>query len=310
MKVLMITGDKHVFEEGSDAYARFMLQQRMVDQLYAVYWGRRELWIPSAEGYTVVTTQDPFWRGLVGLISARRAKAKLNVQVHTDIELQGFIKRTIAHFVLRRADSIRVVSEHIKKQVEAMHVHARISVLPVFIDIEVVRAAHATLLREQYPQFKKLLLVASRLEPEKNVAAAIQVLPEILKKIPDAGLFIAGSGSQKEELQTLAENLGVSANVIFLGYRRDIYSLYKAVDLVLQPSWYEGFGASIVEALAAGTAVVSFDVGIAREAGAVITTAEGLADTATEALIQNAKGNLQLKTLSKEEWGNAWLQTL
>lgn len=310
MKILMLTGDKRVFEEGTDAHARFVLQQRKVEELRAVYWGRGALSIPSAQGFDVVTVQDPFWRGIAGLLAARRAKSKFNVQVHTDVDAQSFFKWMVSRFVLRRADSVRVVSEKIQRQVEAIGVHAHISILPVFIDIDAVRAAPVLPLREQYPQFKKLLLVASRLEPEKNVSMALHAMPEILKTVPDAGLLIAGSGTQKEELQALTKNLSIENRVIFVGFRKDIYSLYKGVDVVLQPSWYEGFGASIVEALAAGTPVISFDVGIAREAGASIATQEDFARKAAEVLMQNTKGQLHLSVLSKEAWGNAWLNTL
>jgi len=57
---------------------------------------------------------------------------------------------------------------------------------------------------------------------------------------------------------------------------------YKLADLVLVTSRYEGFGAVIVEALSAGKPVLSTDVGIAKEAGAIITSSEQYSKALTE----------------------------
>ena len=137
MKVLMITGDKKVATS-----ARFALQAAQVDKLAVVYWGRGALWpaMPQ-EHFDVVTVQDPFWRGLFAWRVARRMGAKFNVQVHTSVLTM------LGKFILRRADSIRVVSEKIKKQVEAIGVRTPITVLPIYVDISkfqnIVRQPHS-----------------------------------------------------------------------------------------------------------------------------------------------------------------------
>ena len=126
----MITGDKS-FGPG---HPRFELQKSAVEELAVIYWGRGALWpkIPKGQ-FDVVTVQDPFWRGLFAWVVARRLGVKLNVQVHTDLAVQSLLRRVLAQIVLRHADSVRVVSEKIKNQI---HVRARVSVLPIFIDIE------------------------------------------------------------------------------------------------------------------------------------------------------------------------------
>ena len=52
-------------------------------------------------------------------------------------------------------------------------------------------------------------------------------------------------------------------------------------DLVLAPSLYEGYGMVVVEALASGTPVISTDVGVAREAGAIIAEEDDFAKAIT-----------------------------
>ncbi|MDE1924832.1 MAG: glycosyltransferase, partial [Patescibacteria group bacterium] len=202
---------------------------------------------------------------------------------------------------LRKASCIRVVSERIKHSLEPLHLRATISVLPIYIDIERVRAATPAN-REEFSQFSKFVLVASRLEPEKNVAAALRAMKDILKEFPNGGLLIAGSGSQKPMLEQLSCELGIEKNVMFLGHRTNIFSLYKIADVVLNASWYEGYGASIVEALAAGVPVVSTDVGVAGEAGAVVAAEGELGDNLIEVLKSGERGHLELNLLSEDEY--------
>lgn len=143
MKVLVITGDRS-FKPG---HTRYDLQRSVVDDLAVVYWGRGSLLPKLPPGHCdVVTAQDPFWRGLFAFVVAKRLSAGLNVQIHADLEGQSLIKRLLAKWVLRRAHSIRAVSEKIKLQVERVGVRAPIAVLPVFVDIaqytSVVRRPH------------------------------------------------------------------------------------------------------------------------------------------------------------------------
>src|SRR3990167_8578451 len=105
MRVLMITGDRNFVSS-----ERFSLQESVVEKLEVVYWGRGSagwrMWPKIPAGmFDVVTSQDPFWRGLFAWRAARRMGAKLNIQVHTSV------LNILGKFILRRADSIRVVSQ-------------------------------------------------------------------------------------------------------------------------------------------------------------------------------------------------------
>src|SRR3989344_3726637 len=184
MKVLMITGDRRIFELGTEANARFKLQQSAVEELRAVFWGKGALIIPLFTNgkFDVVTSQDPFWRGLVAWFIARRLGARLNVQVHTDFEAETKskpIRKLLGQIVLRHADSVRVVADKLKTQIQKF-TKAPIAVLPVFTDLEKIRmASKADLTEYSELKNKRIILVASRLEPEKNVSAAIDVMQKI-----------------------------------------------------------------------------------------------------------------------------------
>jgi glycosyltransferase involved in cell wall biosynthesis len=308
MKVLMITGDKK-FGPGNE---RYELQKSAVEDLAVVYWGRGSLWLTLPAGdFDVVTAQDPFWRGLFGWWAAKQLHAKFNVQVHTDLAAYSGIKHILPKIVLRHADSIRVVSNKIKSQVEKIGVTAKISVLPVYINPDEVLAASPSALRQEYPQFKKIVLVSSRLEPEKNVVAAIEAQFWVIHdELFPSGLFIAGEGSQRKMLEAKTKELGIDNKVIFLGHRKDMFSLYKSADVLVVPSLYEGYGASIVEALATGVPVVSADVGIAKEAGAIVVERKDFVNTIVSVLDKGVRGHLQLPVLNRTEWIQTWIQTL
>jgi len=76
---------------------------------------------------------------------------------------------------------------------------------------------------------------------------------------PDARLMFVGDGTGREELLSLARDLGVVDRVIFAGFHPDPTPFYKTAGLFVLSSNYEGFGNVIVEAMACGTPVVSTD---------------------------------------------------
>jgi glycosyltransferase involved in cell wall biosynthesis len=306
MKVLMITGDTR-FGPGNP---RFELQKSAVDELRAVYWGpprlgvfgeagRGALSIPNATGFDVVTSQDPFWRGLVAWIAARRAGARLNIQVHADLNGQSLVKHVLAQIVLRHADSVRVVSETIQQQVRAAAPNARVSVLPVFIDL----ARFRSITRHSHPD--KTILWVGRFEKEKNPLGALQVFKDVHARLPDTKLVMLGAGSEENKLKRAA----VGMSVKFPGWG-DTGAYLAEADVVLSTSWHESFGASIIEALAAGVPVVAPDVGVAQEAGAIVAPRNELARTVVSVLKERTKGELKMQLLGKEEWQKAWRETL
>lgn len=296
MKVLMITGDKKM----RPGHLRFDLQARAVERLAVVYWGRGSVW-PGLPGglFDVVTVQDPFVRGLFAWSVARRLGAKLNVQVHTDLSAQPLLKHLLAQIVLHHADSVRVVSEKIKQQVENMGVKEKISVLPVFVDAEEFRSI------TQRPHTDKVILWLGRFEDEKDPIGGITVFTEVLERMPEAKLVLLGKGSLEDTLRAQARGLRVD----FPGWQ-DPKPYLATSDVVLCTSRHESFGASIVEALAAGVPVVAPEVGMAREAGAIVVSREKMAATIVEVLRNGQRGSLRLRLPNKEEWAHLWRNSL
>lgn len=103
------------------------------------------------------------------------------------------------------------------------------------------------------PQDAPLLLCLGRLHPAKAHDTALRALA----LLPDAWLWLAGSGPLEGELRALAASLGVAGRVRFLGWRTDAAALYRAADACLFPSRYEPLGNVVIQAWAHGTPVVA-----------------------------------------------------
>lgn len=109
----------------------------------------------------------------------------------------------------------------------------------------------------------KFVFCAARLVPVKNFQLFLDTAKLVEYKHPDTVFLIAGSGPDFFSLQEYATEIGISANVQWLGplYGKDLVDAYHASDVFLSTSDYEGFGLTLVEAMAAGKPVVSTAVG-------------------------------------------------
>lgn len=107
---------------------------------------------------------------------------------------------------------------------------------------------------------RQLVVAVGRQAPVKGYDLLLQAWQDV-----DAELLLVGDGPERLRLQTLSEELGLKERVHFLGFRRDAVAIMTGSDLVVLSSHREGFPLVLVEALQAGTPVVSTDVSGARE---------------------------------------------
>ena len=103
----------------------------------------------------------------------------------------------------------------------------------------------------------KLIVAAGRLVKEKGFDVALKAFS--LLDDPDARLAILGEGPQRQNLIDLAHALGIADRVEFPGFVPDIRPWLETARTFLLSSYYEGYAAVIVEALAAGRPVVCTD---------------------------------------------------
>lgn len=103
--------------------------------------------------------------------------------------------------------------------------------------------------------------VASRLVPVKGMSDLVAATGILVRGNLDVQLEIAGAGVDEPSLRTQVNELGISSRVRFAGWVSDMESMMRTWDLYAHPSHAEGFGTSVLEAMAVGLPVVATAVG-------------------------------------------------
>ncbi len=221
-------------------------------------------------GLSLVTAQDPFECGWAGFKVKNKWRIPLEIQLHTDpfspyfSGFQNVVRKILSKRILKRADSVRAVNESLKTKLSLL-TKASISVLPIYIDRSRFEGRDVSFdVHARYP-WHFILLCVARLEPEKNVSLALEILALVRKSYPDTGLLIAGSGSEEAKIKALANKLELEGAVEFVGWQEDLYSFYKTSNVFIQTSLFEGYGLALVEAGLLELPVVTTPVGLALE---------------------------------------------
>lgn len=100
-----------------------------------------------------------------------------------------------------------------------------------------------------------------RLDPIKNYPLLLAAIRRLREDLPDTVLLIVGDGPERPRLEALARELGIEAQVRFLGMRRDVDRILPALDVFALSSFSEGMPVTLIEAMAASVPVVSTGVG-------------------------------------------------
>jgi glycosyltransferase involved in cell wall biosynthesis len=123
------------------------------------------------------------------------------------------------------------------------------------------------------------VLTIARLDAQKGLG----YLLEAAALVPEAVFVVAGEGPERAALESRARELGVSSQIIWLGYRDDIADLLACSDLFVLPSLFEGLPVALLEAMAAGrpvvaSAIAGIDEVVAHEqTGLLVPPADSLA---------------------------------
>lgn len=102
------------------------------------------------------------------------------------------------------------------------------------------------------------IMYAGRLEKQKGIEMLLQAFSMLNN--PKISLKIIGSGSLREDLMRQSKDLGIEDRVVFIEHTSEIMKYYKKARIVAMTSYFEGFPNVLVEAIACGTPVVSYDL--------------------------------------------------
>ena len=101
----------------------------------------------------------------------------------------------------------------------------------------------------------------ANLRPVKNVDGLMRAAVAVLERFPHARFAVAGDGEQRAELGRLHETLGLGDRFRLCGSVADVPGFLRGVDVAVLPSHSEGMSNALLEAMAAGRAVVATAVG-------------------------------------------------
>jgi glycosyltransferase involved in cell wall biosynthesis len=178
------------------------------------------------------------------------------------IRLKGkFLGKQRIDIFRRFTDAFIAISQEIDTELESLNVEAgkRFRIPngvetqhfhPVSADIK--QYLRATLGLPEGP----LAVFTGRLVAEKQVDVLLRAWPAVREQTPQATLLIVGEGGQAEMLHSLA-----GEGVVFIGGVDDVQPYLQAADVFVLPSSTEGLSNSLLEAMAAGLAVVATSVG-------------------------------------------------
>ena len=307
MNILMISGDKSILDEQSEAHERMRAYAGVCDELHIVVltnqdstvrvYGNLFLYHACGRGkiiqrmramsmarmatkrhmIDIVSAQSPDEMGCIAFVISRLFRIPLQLQVHTDMLSPWYrragimprIRYYLARFLLPRAQCIRVVSRRIRDSLaDTLGISSSLmTVLPIFTNVQKFTVPHSGGIdnaKLRSAQFK-IIAVGRFLDREKNFSMLIRAMTGVIKMCPSAILMLVGDGPDKEYYVSLIHLYGLENHIIVEPWRTDLDMLYPSFDVFALPSYIEGWGRAVIEAMASGLAVVMTDVGLAGE---------------------------------------------
>ena len=128
------------------------------------------------------------------------------------------------------------------------------------------RGRDAVMAEFGWPAGDPLVLSVGRIVKEKDYPLLIEAFTAMAAKVPRARCIIAGDGDRMDEVRAVVKKNGMEDRIALPGTRNDVSDLLSAADLFVLSSEREGLPVSLLEAMAAGTAIVTTDVGGVGEA--------------------------------------------
>ncbi len=113
------------------------------------------------------------------------------------------------------------------------------------------------------PRGTRVFGMMARLSEEKGVDLALRAFAQYRAMEPTrpSVFVVAGTGPEEQPLRDLADELGVSEQVRWLGFRRDTPAVFAMMDVVLASSRFEGLPLALLEGMAGGVVPIVFRVG-------------------------------------------------
>ena len=181
------------------------------------------------------------------------------------------ISRLILAKALTRCDRLVTPSESVRNEILSLYPDLPISVVHNGVDIDAFRAAsHSDLssIRHRHNLPNDFVLSVGHFEKRKNYLNLVTAVAQLREKQRAVHLVIVGNDNgELAAVKKHVHALGVATNVTILNGLSDfeLSCIYRLCKLFVFPSYYEGFGIPILEAMAAGCPIVLSDIPVFKE---------------------------------------------
>ena len=154
---------------------------------------------------------------------------------------------------------------HFAKQ-ETRLSQQKLVVIPNSVDVERFAHAQPTDLKTLgLPENCRVFVSIGRLEYQKGFDVLLRAIEQLTPLTDEWHFVIIGDGPDRKSLQEQSSRSGLASHVHFLGRREDVPQLLKASTALILPSRWEGMPNVVLEAMAAGLAIIATDVeGVAQ----------------------------------------------
>ena len=209
---------------------------------------------------------------LAASVAARSAKGvKLVLTRHVVFPMKPFHR-----FALRNVDAAIAVSPVVATQLQKIFPAEKVHIVPNGIDFSDKTAETKAALGRDFrslhsiPMDAPLVATLGELKVLKGQRDFCLAANEIVKRVPDVRFVVTGKDNTidqkfRRELKRLVRVLGMEERFLWLDWLDDTAPLLAAADIFVSPSHSESFGLAILDAMAAGTAVVSTETDGAKE---------------------------------------------
>ncbi len=168
-------------------------------------------------------------------------------------------------FTFKRADFIITISEATRRDVVRLLNYPEDKIKNIYIDCraEFQIIENPTILetvRQKYHFPDKFILFVGTFEPRKNLKNLVEAFARVKNELPDYRLVIVGKkGWGNEALFTRVKELNLESEIIFPGYvdDADMPGIYNLATMLVFPTFYEGFGLPVLEAMRCGVPVIT-----------------------------------------------------
>jgi glycosyltransferase involved in cell wall biosynthesis len=199
-----------------------------------------------------------FHANVVGALATRRAGISsfvLGERVADPRRWRAWLERWAGRDAARVVCVSQSVADHCRR---FGYPAERLEVIPNGIDVAAFAEAEPLNLCELgLPSGRCGIVYIGRLHQQKGLQSLLAAAPNFLRTLPNHDLILVGDGPERRSLEQLAGESGFGKRIHFVGWRTNIPSLLAASDLLVLSSQWEGMPNVILEAMAAGKAVIA-----------------------------------------------------